>query len=130
MSSFAFNADDDPVPLTSPHDGASGCGEDWVCEHRRSTAATMVAFRGETAGLPVQHWQAAGEIISFSRGDRGQVIINVGDETADVEIRTGLPDGEHVDRLTGETTIVVVAGRTRVVLEPRSGLVFRASQAN
>jgi alpha-amylase len=130
MSSFAFNADDDPVPLTSPHDDASGCGTDWVCEHRRSTAVTMVAFRRKTAGLPVAHWHASGEIVSFSRGDRGHVIINVAAEAAEVTIDTGLPDGKYTDRLGGETTIVVDAGHASVALEARSGLVFLTEESS
>ena len=124
MSSFTFDADDDPVPLTSPHDDDSGCSTDWVCEHRRSTAVTMVAFRRKTAGLPVAHWHSSGETVSFSRGDRGHVIINVGEEAATVAVRTSLPDGKFTDRLEGRTTIVVDAGHASITVEARSGLVF------
>lgn len=130
MSSFAFDADDDPVPLTSPHDDASGCSTDWVCEHRRSTAATMVAFRRETAGLPVAHWHASGDIVSFSRGDRGHVVINVGEKAANVALRTSLPDGKFTDRLEGETTVVVDAGHANIAIEPRSSLVFLTEETS
>ena len=128
MSSFAFDEDDDPVPLTSPHDEASGCGKDWVCEHRRPIAQIMVAFRRETSGLDVGHWRAAGDIVSFSRGSRGHVIINVGSEAAVVAIDTGLPDGTYADRLAADSPIIVDAGRARIALQPRSSRVFLAEE--
>jgi len=126
MSSFAFGEDDDPVPTTSPHDEVSGCGADWVCEHRRPTATAMVSFRKATRGLPVAHWRASDDIVSFSRGDLGHVIINAGSKVVDLSVGTALPNGEYIDRLGKKTTIVVEGGQASAQLGPQSALVVLA----
>ena len=126
MSSYAFNEDNDPVPTTSPHDADSGCGADWVCEHRRPTATTMIAFRKATAGAPVLNWVAADNIVSFSRGDRGHVIINVAEKPLETLIKVGLADGEYTDLLAAGKTVIVDGGEALVRLEPGSALVLLA----
>ena len=72
----------------------------WVCEHRRTSTANMVAFRKATAGEAVRDWQNIGGIpsdhIAFGLGSKGFVAINgTGREAAGVTYTTGLPDGVY-----------------------------------
>jgi alpha-amylase len=126
MSSYAFDDDDDPVPTTSPHDELSGCGADWVCEHRRPLAMTMVAFRGATAGAPVLNRAIGDDVVSFSRGDRGHVLINVGDTARVVTVDTSLADGKYRDRLADNHFLVVESGRISATLAPGSAATILA----
>ena len=124
MSSYAFDEDDDPVPTTSPHDDESGCGKDWVCEHRRPLATTMVAVRRALAGTPVRNWQTDGELVSFSRGRRGHVILNAGDAALEIRVATSLDDGSYTSLLADGVRATVVGGRLSATLQPRSAAVF------
>ena len=126
MSSYAFDDDDDPVPTTSPHDPVTGCGVDWVCEHRRSLAMTMVAFRAATAGAPVLNRAIGDDVVSFSRGDRGHVLINVGDTARVVTVDTSLADGKYRDRLADNHFLVVENGRISATLAPGSAATILA----
>ena len=126
MSSYAFDEDNDPVPTSSPHDPETGCGEDWVCEHRRPLATTMVEFRKTTAGTPVLSWVVEEGVVSFSRGNLGHIVINTGDEAINVTLGTGLADGEYADQLGGGATAVVDGRQMRVPVEPRSAIAFLA----
>ncbi len=94
MSSYAFEDDDQGPPASSPHDD-DGCGDEWVCEHRRPAIADMVAFRKAVAGTDVNNWRIDDEVISFGRGDKGHVVINTGDAVASLELATNLPDGNY-----------------------------------
>lgn len=126
MSSYAFDEDDDPVPTTSPHDVASGCGADWVCEHRRPVATTMVAFRRATAGTPVLNWTVGDEIVSFSRGELGHVVVNAGDTAQVVTVATALADGEYRNRLGKGEVLVVEDGQISTTLTPGSAAAILA----
>ena len=120
MSSYAFDHDDDPVPASSPHDEDAGCGEAWVCEHRRDTATKMVGFRKAVAGAPLTNWTIVNDVVSFSRGDRGHVLINSGDQSFDVTVPTLLPDGTYTSLLNTVVAITADGGTITVTLEPRS----------
>lgn len=124
MSSYSFEHDDDPVPTSSPHDADKGCGAEWVCEHRRELAIAMVKFRTSTAGEDVSHWRAHDEVVSFSRGDKGHVVINVGEETGGVIFATNLADGKYQNVLGANTGAVVIDGQLQIELQPRSAAVF------
>ena len=127
MSSYAFEHDDDPVPTSSPHDDDLGCGAEWVCEHRRNMATRMVRFRQAVAGSPVEHWQAEGDIASFSRGNLGHMVINISDSPLDISVSTAVPDGSYVD-LLGGAAIVVADGQFRASLAPKSAVVALADK--
>jgi alpha-amylase len=124
MSSYAFDEDDDPVPLTSPHDGASGCGTDWVCEHRRPLATAMVAFRRALAGSPVLDWRTDGNLVSFSRGERGHAILNAGEAPLEIRVATSLDDGSYTSVLPDGARATVTGGRLSMTLQPRSAAAF------
>jgi len=92
MSSYEFVDGDQGPPESSPHDDASGCGNEWVCEHRRSAIASMVKFRRETAGTGVTNWAIIGDkVLSFGRGDKGHIVINIGEQTIDITVPSTCP---------------------------------------
>jgi len=94
----------------------------WVCEHRRTSTANMVAFRKVTAGEAVRDWQNIGGIpsdhIAFGLGDKGFVAINgTSRDATGVTYTTGLPDGAYCDVVHYDFS--PVAGRC---VDPATGL--------
>ena len=119
MSSYAFEDDQQGPPDVSPHD-ADGCGETWICEHRRDSTTAMVGFRKATAGTELIHWDIANDsVISFGRGDKGHILINTGEQVADVIVVTELPSGDYTD-IVGARPIAVQDGVIETTLEPLS----------
>jgi alpha-amylase len=104
MSSYEFDDSDQGPPQSSPVDD-NGCVPGWVCEHRRTSRTGMVEFRKVTAGMPVTDWQAFGdEVISFGRGDKGHLVINISTETVNGTFVTRMSPGEYCNVLHGSTT--------------------------
>lgn len=102
MSSYEFEDSDQGPPETRPVDDR-GCADGWVCEHRRDSVKSMVGFRKATAGLPVTNWQTYGQnTVSFGRGDKGHVIINIGTETIRGSFATAMEPGEYCNVLEGK----------------------------
>jgi pimeloyl-ACP methyl ester carboxylesterase len=102
MSSYEFEDDGQGPTDSSPRDNASGCGRDWVCEHRRESIANMVAFRKATAGTGLVNWQIIDEtVLSFGRGDKGHIVINTSDAPRSLDLPTDLPVGGYCDLITG-----------------------------
>ena len=133
MSSFEFDDTAQGRPKTEPVTaGATQCNAGWVCEHRISAIANMVAFRNATSGVPVTQWQQhKGAGISFGRGGKGHVVINAGDQPLTVDVRTDLPAGDYCNILvsgaasTCESTVRVSdAGRFQAQLDPMAALVL------
>ncbi len=119
MSSYAFENDQQGPPDISPH-AAGGCGESWICEHRRDSTTAMVGFRKATAGTKLVQWDITNDaIISFGRGDRGHILINTGEQAADVMVDTDLPSGDFTD-IVGARPIAVQDGVIRTTLGPLS----------
>jgi len=85
--------------------GASTCGgQDWLCEHRWTAIANMVAFRNYTqiAGDNVSKWWSNdNNAIAFARGNRGYVVINNENRVLNRWFDTGLPPGEYCDVISG-----------------------------
>lgn len=103
MSSYYFEDTDAGPPASRPVEGGV-CTSDWVCEHRRPGRTGMVGFRKATQGMPVTNWQAfSDEVISFGRGDKGFIIINISTETIDGTFVTGMKGGEYCN-------VVVIGG--------------------
>ena len=95
MSSYYFEDTDAGPPASRPVAGGV-CTSDWVCEHRRASRTGMVGFRKATQGMPVANWHAhSDEVISFGRGDKGFIIINISTETIDGTFVTGMKGGEY-----------------------------------
>jgi len=102
MSSYEFEDDGQGPPDSSPLDDSRGCGQDWVCEHRRDTIAKMVAFRKATAGTALVNWNIMDDtVLSFGRGDAGHVVINTSDAARSVDLPTDLPAGSYCDVIAG-----------------------------
>lgn len=99
-SGYRFD-DTDAGPL----EGKTNCSNsEWVCQHRWSNIANMVAFRDYTASeWSVTNWWDNGDNqIAFGRGGKGFVVIN-NDESARLNetLYTGLPAGEYCNILAG-----------------------------
>ena len=101
MSSYQFENGDQGPPDSRPiTDG--NCTEGWICEHRRPARVGMVGFRKATQGSAVTNWQAFGdEVISFGRGDKGHVVINISADTVDGTFITNMSPGEYCNVVTG-----------------------------
>jgi len=136
MSSYKFEDPDQGPPQSRPVDSGI-CAADWVCEHRRTSRTGMIGFRKATAGTPVSNWQASGEkVISFSRSDRGHLVINIGAETVDGTFITSMAPGEYCNvlaELTAENdcsgSMVRVDGNgvLRVSIAPMSAVAIHTS---
>ena len=135
MSSYQFEDGDQGPPESRPITNGK-CSEGWVCEHRRVERTGMVGFRKVTGGMPVTNWQAFGEeVISFGRGDKGQVIINISSETVDGTFATDMKAGEYCNVVaadakqndcTGSTVVVVEGGILQVSVAPKSAVVIHS----
>ena len=130
MSSYAFEDDQQGPPASSPRDAASGCGAEWICEHRRAMIASLVKFRRATQGAKLAHWQIVDDaVVSFSRGDTGHVVINTGEAPASVKVPTALPAGEYADIVSGKTAgSVGDDGLLRVTVEAQSAVAILGAQ--
>ena len=135
MSSYRFEGDGQGPPNSSPLDDSSGCGQDWVCEHRRPAITNMVAFRKATDGADVVNWRISdGKIISFGRGDIGHVVINVGEQAIEIAVPSNLPTGRYCDAITNgvggkdcaQAQISVNDGVMTVLMEPLSAVAILA----
>ncbi len=127
MSSYAFEDDQQGPPDVSPHD-AGGCGETWICEHRRDSTTAMVSFRKATAGSELVHWDIVNDsVISFGRGDKGHILINTGEQAAVVIVDTELPSGDYID-IVGARPIAVKDGVIETTLEPLSVVAVLANK--
>jgi len=105
MSSYFFEGDGQGPPESSPHDEARGCEHDWVCEHRRPAIANMVKFRQAAGGAEVVDWRIVDDtVLSFGRGEKGHIVINIGELPVSLELETDLPAGNYVDIISGSTT--------------------------
>ena len=61
----------------------------------------MVAFRKATDGADVVNWHIDdGKVVSFGRGDVGHVVINVSEQTIEIEVPSSLPTGRYCDVIT------------------------------
>ncbi|MEM1176393.1 MAG: alpha-amylase family protein [Pseudomonadota bacterium] len=118
MSSFAFEERDSAPPAVDPPT-EGGCGEAWVCEHRRDGILSMVAFRNAMSGEPLSNWQVhEGKAVSFGRGDAGHVVINAGEDAANLTLSSSLPEGAYCNLLSDDcASKAVVAGDGELRLE-------------
>lgn len=111
MSSYAFSGGDQGPPATPVYqNGEAQCGGAWICEHRWSSIANMVAFRNDTDGTGVTDWWDNGNNqIAFGRGDRGFVVINREGSVLNRTFTTELPDGRY-ENVAGDGSCATVSG--------------------
>lgn len=120
MSSYAFEDDQQGPPDVSPHD-AGGCGESWICEHRRESTIAMLQFRAATRTVESFSWAIIDNaVLSIGREDKGHVLINAADRALNVSAATSLPPGEYSDLISGRTVSVDDSGAIAMPLEPQS----------
>lgn len=124
MSSYVFDITtqaerDAGPPATGPGCAASlesATAGQWVCEHRDTTIANMIAFRRAVAGTAqLNWWDDRANAIAFSRGDKGFVAIN--HETGPItnSFVTGLAAGNYCEVLAGGVNAGACVGQTVVV---------------
>ena len=121
-------------------DDQNNCRAPWTCEHRHRTVAAMVDFRNQTVGsFSVQNWWTNNrDMIAFSRGRQGFVMINFGGDTFNGDLATALPDGTYCNVFDKGYSIqdhsctdgyAVENGRVKLAVGPQSAVVLlRKSQ--
>ncbi|RBP53206.1 carbohydrate-binding module family 20 domain-containing protein [Arenicella xantha] len=116
MSSYYFNANEDrsvsrpTVPTNSPTGGCEapygpnrGGSEGWVCEHRWTGLANMVAFRKTAENQALTNWWSNGaNQIAFGRNGAGFIAINHESYPLVQQLQTGMADGQYCDILSGD----------------------------
>ncbi len=103
MSSYRFDDTDQGPPKSRPVI-ADNCGSGWVCEHRWQAMAGMVRFRKATAGHAVTNWRAfSDELISFGRGNKGHIIINMSAEPINGTFVTRMKPGNYCNVISDRT---------------------------
>ncbi|CAG5124454.1 unnamed protein product [Candidula unifasciata] len=122
MSSYQFTEQSDPPP----HDGdvikdviinADGsCGNGWVCEHRWKPIGNMARFRNDVVNTGLLNWNVQGDIISFSRGNVG--FFAMGKTTFNINVNTGLPQGDYCDLISDCAMKIQVDGSGRAQVRP------------
>ncbi|MEJ2128179.1 MAG: alpha-amylase family protein [Woeseiaceae bacterium] len=118
MSSYAFETDQDGPPAISPHD-EGGCGQAWVCEHRRELTIAMLKFREATLDATDFSWSVIDDsVLSIGRGDRGHALINTAEEPVDVVTQTMMIPGDYVELVSGREVQVGEHGMLRMTIEP------------
>ena len=135
MSSYHFEDRDQGPPESRSVEG-DACTSGWVCEHRRPSMTAMVEFRKVTEGTPVSNWQAFSEmVISFSRNDKGHIVINISDETVEGTFVTSMTPGEYCNVVaadakqndcTASTVVVGEDGIMQVSVAPKSAVVIHS----
>uniref|UniRef100_A0A8C2DR64 Alpha-amylase n=1 Tax=Cyprinus carpio TaxID=7962 RepID=A0A8C2DR64_CYPCA len=106
------NGSTKPVPINPD----STCGDGWVCEHRWRQIKNMVAFRNVVNGQAFSNWWDNGSNqISFSRGNKGFLVINNDDWELNETLNTGLPGGTYCDVISGQKESGRCSGKEVVV---------------
>ncbi|XP_068633517.1 alpha-amylase 2-like [Battus philenor] len=125
MSSYIFDTreqgppNDDNENIISPTINKDDtCGGGWVCEHRWRQIYQMVGFRNAVRDTAVNNWWDNGNCqIAFSRGDRGFIAFNAETYPMNVTLKTGLPQGEYCDVITGKKQFNGCTGNKILVKE-------------
>lgn len=153
MSSYYFDSHDQGPPKTPVHSGGGGVacggapalgelaagrlnesarvrGGPWVCEHRWTAVANMVAWRRAAGESEVTAFQApGGDTIGFCRGTAACVAINrQPSATWSVTLKLTLPPGSYCDVIRSDDTsscprVIVSAGGSTSLQVPPMGAV-------
>ena len=102
---------------------------EWVCEHRDPYILPMAEFRSVVAGSTIGMWwnSSSGNVVFFSRGEKGFVMINREASAVTPPATTLMPSGDYCDILTGGRTGDTCAGR---VVEVRGGAIDETLEPN
>lgn len=104
MSSYYFSDTDQGPPSVGVSGGANcGDGKNWVCEHRWSSIANMVAWRNAAGTSAITDWTNGDNAneIAFGRGGAAFIALNRASSSSWYvnSITTGLPAGEYCNIL-------------------------------
>jgi alpha-amylase len=104
MSSYYFYNSEHGAPQDSIYnDSGDRCFDDWACEHRWGVIRRLVKFRKKMASQDVRHWWSNGSnLISFTRGTEGFVVINKESYPVSGQFFTGLPEGNYCNLIKSE----------------------------
>jgi len=134
MSSYYFTSHDQGPPSQSVHSGggnvACGNGQPWVCEHRWTPVANMVAWRRSAGASDVTSFSKLGsDTVSFCRGTAACIAINRQQSaTWTVTLKVTVPAGTYCDIIQSDDTsscpTVTVAsdGTVKLVVRPLSAV--------
>merc|ERR1712136_145210 len=126
MSSYYFTSHDQGPPSVPVHNGNTlecGSGKPWVCEHRWTPIANMIAWRWSAGSAGVTTFAApGGDTISFCRGTAACVALNrQSTATWSVTLQFTLPQGRYCNVIQSDDTSscpsVSVAGDGSVTLQ-------------
>lgn len=104
-------------------------GAPWVCEHRWTAVANMVAWRKSAGSNDVSNFQkGGGDTIGFCRGSTACVALNRGSSTWGVSLKFSVPPGEYCDIIQSDDTsscptVVVASDGTAQLQVPSVGAV-------
>jgi len=109
MSSYYFSSHDQGPPSVSVHNGNTlecGSGKPWVCEHRWTPIANMIAWRWAAGSAGVTSFEApGGDTISFCRGTAACVALNrQSGATWSVTLHFTLPEGRYCNVIESDDT--------------------------
>ncbi|MEN9749485.1 MAG: hypothetical protein RL149_563 [Actinomycetota bacterium] len=134
-SSYAFD-DTDQGPITDftgyqplakcvdnvgPEHGAYVAG-DWICQHRWPAITGMIAFHKAVGDSPFTKIWQSGDAYGFGRGKLGYVAFNTGDATVTATIKTDMPAGNYLDRISGKPVTVGADGSMTVAIDSWSAI--------
>ena len=135
MSSYYFSNTDQGPPSVGVNNGAN-ChdGKNWVCEHRVTSVANMVAWRNTAGTSAVANWQQGNaNQVAFSRNN-AFIAFNRGSSTWNTQtLTTGLPAGTYCNIIkddnpsTCETVTVDGSGKVTLSVPPLSAVAFHTN---
>ncbi|TFK96629.1 glycoside hydrolase superfamily [Pterulicium gracile] len=129
VSSYSFDNKDSGAP--NQGDGycdvakgyTNGGSGGWLCQHRWTAIAGMVAFRKAVGSEELSNWQSPeSSKIAFGRGSKGFVVINNADSEWSSSFETSLPDGNYCNMLSEAcaTSVTVSGGKFWTTVSGRS----------
>jgi len=94
--------------VTGPHDAYDD--GDGVCTEAWTAVAGMLEFRAYAGDAPRLPGVGDGTVYGFEREARGILLVNPSNDADTVTVRTGLPDGEYCDVISGGRAAAVDGG--------------------
>lgn len=125
FSGYDFKAYDDGPPVDANGNtiqvlaADNACIAPWTCNHRNSVIKQMVGFRNYTdSQFYALHLNSDTELISFSRGNLGHVIINLSNNNKQAYLPTNLAPGTYCNVLDPQFGMGKVGCTTGITVSP------------
>jgi alpha-amylase len=141
-SGFVFaNSDDSPPANADGFITDTDCDNGWACTHRSRGVANLVDFHNFVGNAPIRNmWDDGDNLIAFSRGSKGWIVINNHPTPQTHTFQTGLPSGNYCDVIhgtfsktrnagscTGPTVVVGRDGTATVTVPGQDSVAFNAA---